>query len=556
MSFFTRHLPAVLFTLLSLSVSLCAQSSNKEPAKVPHGSISGKVTIKDKGVPGVSIGLRKGDNSSPFEGFQRATTDQNGFYRLANLAAGSYSVFAVMPAFVASDIRDGKQKTVVVGEGETVEDIDFALVRGGVISGRITDADGRPVIEQQVYVYSAAMFQQQRVQRTVYATSSARTDDRGVYRVFGLTTGRYNVAVGRAADDLSVTYSQSRVFYKQTFYPDVTEQAKATVIQVTEGSEADNVDITVGRAVQTFSASGQLMDETGQPVPNLRFGLQQQLGQRIEFNTNTSTSANSQGEFVVEGLVPGRYTVFLFPNASNELRVENFTFDIVDHDLTNLVVKLARGVSITGTVVLENPDQAIFDKLLQLQLRAIGVISIGNGATYGSSASSPIGPDGSFRVAGLPSGKINMLFAATGTPLPPKGFLITRVEREGVVLPRGLEVKDGEQVTGVRVFVSAGSATLRGVVTVDNGPLPDKGRVSVRITKQGATLGNVRPATVDARGRFLLDTIPPGTYDVMVTVNLYGQPPRNIMRKVTLQDEQTMDVTINVDTTEQPKPKQ
>jgi protocatechuate 3,4-dioxygenase beta subunit len=554
MSFSAPCLSAALLTILCLSASLCAQSTTTQATKVPLGSISGRVTIKDKGVPGVAIGLRKGDIYTPFEGFQRATTDQDGFYRISNLAPGNYSITICAPAFVIPDgWGAGKQKGVLVGEGENVEGINFALVRGGVITGRVTDADGRPVIDQQVNVYPAQFFEQ-RVQRTIYAVGSVQTDDRGIYRVFGLAAGRYKVAVGRSDDELNVTYNQSRnVFYKQVFHPDVSDQAKATIIEVSEGGEAKDVDITVGRTVQTFKVSGLLVDENGQPVPNLRFGLQRQLGHRVEY-MNNSAMANSRGEFIAEGLVPGRYAVFLFSNQNNGLRVQPFNFDVVDHDLTGLTVKLTKGASIAGIVVLENPDQAVFMQLLKLQLRAFGVVSMGSEATFASGTSSALGADGSFRLAGLPPGTINMSFAAIGSPLPPKGFTITRIERDGVVSSRGLEVKDGEQLIGVRVFVSYGTATLRGVVTLDNESFAQKGRIFVKLTKTGNTLSNLRPPIMDERGHFLIEGIPAGTYELIMIVNLPGQVARNLKREVILQDGQTTDLTINIDSSEPAKP--
>jgi hypothetical protein len=98
MRFSTPYLAAVLLTILSLSASLYAQSTTKETAKASRGSISGRVTIKDRGVPGVAIGLRKGDMFTPSEPFQRTSTDQDGFYRISNLAPGSYSITAGAPA--------------------------------------------------------------------------------------------------------------------------------------------------------------------------------------------------------------------------------------------------------------------------------------------------------------------------------------------------------------------------------------------------------------------------------------------------------------------------
>src|ERR1051325_1141269 len=410
MSFSAPRLSAVLLTILSLSASLCAQSATTPAAKVTLGSISGRITLKDKGVAGVAIGLRKGDVYTPFEGYQRTTTDQDGFYHISNLAPGSYSIIVSAPAFVIPDLWSNKQKAVLVGEGENVEGVNFALVRGGVITGRVTDADGRPVIEQQVNVYPAAMYEQ-KVQRTIYATGSAQTDDRGIYRVFGLAPGRYKVAVGRSDGELNVTGNQWRnVSYKQVFYPDATDQAKATIVEVGEENEANDINITVGRMVQTFTASGLLVDETGQPVPKLRFGLIRQIGDRIEY-TSSSTTTNNSGEFVTEGLVPGKYTVFLFGD-QNGLRAKPFNFDIVDRDLTELTIKVTKGASISGIVVLENQDKTILAKLLQLQLLASGIVSIGNGGTFAITTRSPLGPDGSFHLSSLPTGTINMSLLA------------------------------------------------------------------------------------------------------------------------------------------------
>src|SRR5690242_9839449 len=106
MSFSTPCLSAVLLTILSLSGSLCAQSTTAPATKVSPGSISGRVTIKDKGVPGVAIGLRKGDVYTPFEGYQRTNTDQDGFYRLANVAPGAYSVVVAAPEIGRASCRE------------------------------------------------------------------------------------------------------------------------------------------------------------------------------------------------------------------------------------------------------------------------------------------------------------------------------------------------------------------------------------------------------------------------------------------------------------------
>ena len=558
MCFSARYLPAVLLMLLSLAPSLCAQSTTSQTSKVPRGSVSGRVTIKEKGAPGVVIGLRKGDVMSlnPGEPFLRVTTDHDGFYRIGNLAPGNYSVTPSVPAFVMVDAKDARSKSVLVGEDENVEGINFALVRGGVITGRVTDADGRPLIEQQVNVYSPDMFEKRFPERQIYAVASVQTDDRGIYRVFGLSAARYKVAAGRPEDAFTSMLSPERAIYKQVFHPDVTDPVKAPVVEVSEGSEAQNVDIVLGGALQTFSASGLVIDhEKSLPMPNLRLGVHRIVNKRIEY-VNSMSVSNGRGEFLIQGLIPGKYGIFVLQSQSgDDMRAEPVSFDITDQDIGGLTVRLTKGASLTGFVVLESEDKSLFAKLSELQLRAFATVSSG-GANFPSSAMSRIGPDGSFRLVGLSGGTTNLMLAAVMNPFPPKGFIITRVERDGIVSGSRFEMKDGEQLTGVRVIVSYGSATIRGVVKLENGPLPEGTRVFIRVSKPGENFPNLRPPAVDARGHFLMEGLPAGTYELTATIaaSLPPGPQRTVKREVTVTDGAVTDLTITVDLNAPVKP--
>lgn len=553
MRFSGRYLCTVLLTILSLPTLLAAQTTTQQSSsKPPRGSVSGRITIKEKAVAGVVVGLRKTEQFTPFEPFQKATTDADGFYRITNVAPGNYEVVPSTPAYVMADKKDPRGRQILVGEDEDVDGINFSLVRGGVITGRVTDADGRPVIQQQVTIFVETDFRQspQQSQRPFFATQSVPTDDRGIYRVYGLQPGRYKVASGRGDDGYSSGASPGRYSFKQVFYPDVTEQEKATVIDVTEGSEANNIDIALGRPLQTFTASGRVIDgEKGLPMPNIRFTFQRSIGERAEF-VNILATSNTQGEFTVEGLLPGKYGVYLFPNQlqTTELRADALSFEIIDQDVTGVVVKLLKGASVSGVVVVETENKAVLAKLSELQLRGFipqpgGVVS--------SASSGPIAPDGSFRLAGLGTGTLRLNLATATRPFPPKGFSIARVERDGVALPRGLELKDGEQVIGVRVVLSYGSATLRGVVTFENGPLPAGLSVQLHMSKQGeASPNNTIRQMVDERGRFMIEGIPAGTYELLTFVNKRAEPsaPSGMTRRVvTIQEGTTQDITIAVE---------
>lgn len=141
---------AIACILLIFGTVICLQAQTG-PAKGPTAVITGKVTLKGKGVSGIVVGLRLEDSSTLRGTRYRAVTDHQGNYRIINVPPGSYQVLASAPAFVSAD-ELARPQTLFINKDESVENIDFALVRGGVITGRVSDSEGRPVIEEEVSV--------------------------------------------------------------------------------------------------------------------------------------------------------------------------------------------------------------------------------------------------------------------------------------------------------------------------------------------------------------------------------------------------------------------
>lgn len=545
-----KELNQICFRLVCLFVVLClpvlshAQSSPKPNASTPRGSVSGRVTIKGKPAPGIFVGLRKTAAGVGPEQFLKAITDHEGFYRITNVPPGSYDIQPSALAYVVSDANNTRSKNVIVAEDENVEDINFSLVRGGVITGKVIDADGRPVIQQQVHLYRIEAVQQQA--RQVFSGARVQTDDRGIYRFFGLNAGRYKVASGRGEDNYAGGYTANRNVYKQVFHPDQTDQEKATVIDVREGSESTDVDIKLGRAMQTFSISGRVINEDGTPAPNVRFGLMRTFGQTYE--TVDGVLSDSKGDFTVDAIAPGKYGVLTYTQENQALKAEPPTFDVIDQDVSGITVRFTKGLSVAGVVVLEHEDKKAWAKLLELKLR--GYVSAPPGATLISQSNSvaSISPDGSFQLPGLSPGVLNFWLGGAGNNAP-KGFMISRIEHNGVAAPNGIEIKDGEQVTGVRVIVSYGTATLRGVVNVDAGLVPEGARTLARLMRPGMQNSSVSAALVDARGHFLMEGIPPGVYELVVWQTVPGartRPP-SAKQQVTIQDGVVNEVSVTLE---------
>src|SRR6185295_5084142 len=169
----------IIISPISISSSR-AQDSKKDPA----GSITGRVTVGGKPAPRVTVLLTPGDRVVQQTPATRVTTDEDGRFKLTALPAGSYTVLPHTPALVVpAETNFGQPgKSVTLGDGEEVDDVDFSLVKGGVITGRVTDADGRQLVEQRVTV-TRIDERGQRVPTAAFNPFMYSTDDRGVYRI-------------------------------------------------------------------------------------------------------------------------------------------------------------------------------------------------------------------------------------------------------------------------------------------------------------------------------------------------------------------------------------
>ena len=537
-----RHAISGLLVLFSLVVLVHAQTV---PTKEATSTISGRITIKDKGAPGIVVGLRRQEQGyNQRSTLYRGVTDLNGDYRIANVPAGNYHVIPVVPVYVLPEGLGAR--TLIVDKGENIENVDFALVRGGVITGKVVDPDGRPAIEEEVALLPSA----RSGGGYYYQQYSARTDDRGVYRIFGIPAGSYRVAAGR--DEENSYPGKNYGAYKRTFHPGVLEPTQAEIIEVSEGGEATNVDITLSRALSMYSVSGRLVDgDTGQPLANLSYGLTHFVSDYHTSSWGSGAVSNARGEFKIDGLVPGKYGVSLrqgSPN-SNGWRADLVRFEIIDQNVTGLIVKCKRGAIISGVVVLEGTD----DKTMREQLSRTGLT-----ASIAESRDQPwgqwtlIAPDGSFRMTGLRSGLTNFYFPTSTR------FKVVRVEQGGVIQPRGIEVSEGQEITGVRVVVNYGNASIRGVIELENGVIPQNSRFFVNLTKPGEDQNRFfsPDPQIDARGQFIIDGLIPGSYELRVGLYILGTPPTVIEKtqEVVVSAGGTTNVSVKLDLNSNKRP--
>jgi protocatechuate 3,4-dioxygenase beta subunit len=498
-------------SVLVLPFAFHSVQAQAADTKTGTATVSGRVTLKDEPARGVMVALTlRGRN---FSDAPRARTDENGRFNFTGVPAGSYTVSAAVPGYVSpDDLNFGR--TLIIADGEKVENIDIEIKRGGVIAGRVTDSQGRPVIEERINL--SKFDANNRVQNYFLYTANYdayQTDDRGYYRIYGLPEGRYLVSVGYAGTPGSVTITSRREFYPRAFYPNAASESEAKVIDVSEGSAAEDIDITVSGPEQTRDVSGRVVDDgAGQPVADVEVAIGGVTSDgRYTSNSSGGARSGPNGEFSIFGVAPGKYALIIQPEEVNGFIADPVVFDVSEGDATGLELRVRKGASISGAAVIEGTnDPKVLSKLSQVSLFAY------IRPTKSNSPLMPMGrrpfkvnADGGFRIEGLQAGKATIIVSS---PPELRGLTLRRMEYNGAPAREGIDVNPGEQVTGVRLILVYGSLTLRGEVKIVGGALPASQKFYAQAHSSDQSMRNGGIGQVDARGKFLIENLTPGEY--------------------------------------------
>ncbi len=518
---FIRTSLFLTLTLL-LSVPIFAQT----PTKIGTAAISGRVTLKGEPAAGVSVGLQpqqSGPGGAPYvpdrSKYSRVKTDNEGRFSFSSLNAGQYRIVALAAGFVSADdsqLVTGKMVTLT--DGENLESIELRLKSGAVITGRVTDSSGNPIVEKNVRL----MKLDARGNFTPFNVGGemTRTDDRGVYRIYSLPTGKYKVSMGYSPLDGGVP-EMSRLYFAKTFHPDTTDEKQAKIVDLSEGAEATGVDIKIAESKKTYDISGRVIEAaTGQPVAGIRLGYGTVMpngGIMNSFGGMASTDA--QGEYQIQGVLPGKYAVFAdsrFDSQTTDFYSDQTQVEVTDGDLTGIEVKAHRGGSVSGIAIVEGTnDPAILKQLSSTNLNLI----YGSSQSNTSSRSARPAANGSFRFSGVKPGKADIKAYAPG-----EGLKQIRVERDGVPITDGLDIQQGENITNLRVVFGYGTGLVRGQIKFIGGSAPAGLNLGLRVKILGGS-GSEFYLPVDTRNQFILRNMPPGEYELMLTAYIQMRTP-------------------------------
>jgi hypothetical protein len=492
-------------TLVTLTFPQSKTQINKDRTN-KGGVITGRITVEGRSASGLKVFLVPADyspTSLPRHLDVSSLTDDDGKFRITGVPAGAYTLTVAAPVYVPTEAGKSMPpgRKLIIRESEELHDVNLNLIRGGVITGKVTGVNGQPAVG--VHVSVIAQDENGRTSHLVLPNPSGETDDLGVYRLYGIPPGSYLVSV-RPRVSLN---KETRGYAPLTYYPGVAEEFEATALEVEGGGEVENIDITFGRPKDTFNVTGRVIDAaTGSPLSNTRCGYAD-VTKRLRATLDGGCRTDANGEFRIEHVLPGKYSAFVSVDADSDAYSEPAPFDVTSSDVQGLTVKVSRGSSIIGFAVVEGVDgSSVLPQLSQVTVQAVQPDA--SGGVYAAKAT--IAPDGRFHLRGVRPGNVSLLITSRAG----QDFSLLRVEHNGLMHVGPIDVPEGRPLDGVKLVLTYGKGNILGQVKIQNGALSADSIVRIGLALAGAPERIIRATKTDPQGRFIMTDIPAGMYEL------------------------------------------
>jgi hypothetical protein len=489
--------------------------------------IAGRVAAADTGKALRHARVVAGGGGRP----HAASTDEQGRYRITGLTAGTYTVTAAKSGFVDGAFgqrrSSGTGTPVELADAQQAANIDIKLARGGVVTGHVLDEEGEPLARAVVTVLRQ---QYVRGQKQLAPAGSDQTDDRGQYRVFGLSPGDYFVSAAAggveqgfrpAFADFGGSQPAETSGYAPTYYAGVTSATDATKVKLAAAQEITGIDFqiqvvpfaTVKGVVVGGSATVVLVsDEAGSGQAGRGGGGRGGFGPMMG-GAGLRAVTRSDGSFSIPNVTPGKYTIIARadggPNGPSRTAMQPL---VVAGEEVNVALNPSPGVQLGGTITFEaagSPPASGFSgfRIMTVPLGAVTALPGGRGGRPAETTQS-----GQFTIPDVTPG----LYSIRGTA--PRGWTMKAVFLDGrEVTDTPIEVKS-ENVAGLNVIFTDRISGLSGNVRDGRGnPIGDITVIAFPADDRlwMAQSRQILTARTDQSGAYRLAAIPAGDYLVI-----------------------------------------
>ena len=455
-----------------------------------------------------------------------AKVDSSGNFKFTGLQPGLYGVSVNVPGLVMAPNPASSETRRFYRPGDTV---NFTLIKGGVITGKVTNAANAPMVAAPVRVIRVADSEGRRLPAPG-TFGETLTDDRGIYRRYGLIAGTYVVSTGGVSRSggLSMAYSNDL----PTYAPSSTRDTAAEFV-VRSGEEV-TVDIQYRReAGHAISGTVAGMPESQTPLVSTAFINLVEVKTRAQI-ANTSANSYTNYGFEMSGLPDGEYELTA---QQGDLMSDPVHFTVKGDDVSGITLSLHALASISGHVIFETDPKlecakrrATARQETTITARRFPAPATSARNAKETAADVPLLYSNIVRETGLDEKSDFVLKSFPRgnywiIPQPPDpGWFVKSIEGGGkpatakssANVPRdGVALSAGERVSNINVTFTDGAATLKGHVTLQKGEqLPARLRFYLVPAEKESSEDVLRffEIGVQRDGTFSIGNITPGRY--------------------------------------------
>jgi hypothetical protein len=475
-----------------------------------------------------------------------AQVDSEGKFSLDDLPSAAYIIFAVAPGYIDEAMSTGDQNDWprhLIGE-----QLKIKMIKGGVITGKVTNAKGDPIVG--VPVHAVALNNPSSSPTDFLGAGGAETDDRGSYRIYGLRPGPYVVNAGGPAQ-FGLVIANGFDLDVPTYYPSATRDTAIPVV-VRSGDETSGIDIkyfgTEGHRISGFVLGTINAGANGAIAIMLSpAGTQSVLSMAI------ASPLDQRRAFGFNGVADGEYDLlaaFQTGQQNDGSLVATRRVTVRGGDVSGVELTLVQLASIAGTIMLDpiKPEDKCDQRGSQL-IETVFAARKDDPRKSGSQLMTTmlaglggtLNAKGEFIARNLDAGRyrfeiklpteawyvrvINLPAAVAVTNQQPSQAAppsAASKPNQTYPWPGTVTIKSGQQVSGVSIIVGQDAASLRGrvAVTPDGTAFPADLHVHlVPADRENANdVLRYSETMIMSDGSFAFSNIAPGRYFIITRI--------------------------------------
>jgi hypothetical protein len=482
-------------------------------------------------------------------------TDDGGRFVLDRLPPGRFMLIASKPTYLNGSYgatRPGRPGVpLVLADGDRLADVTLVVTRGAAIGGTVRDTTSAPVAGAPVSVFRMLP------DGTLAAAGTATSDDRGAYRLFGLTAGNYLVSalpIARGAGDATDLGSEAidrklaalkargggapagpqpstprvpvgMTTFAQVFHPRAFSPADAATVTLAFGDDRASVDIVLDR-VRSLVVDGMLAGAPDGAAITIAMSPAGPGPQAPLAAPTLQSRPPGNGPFRFTNVAPGRYVVLARTQiGAQPVLWARAEIDANGGDVGGVTLALQPALRLTGQIVFEATTLAPPADLTTVQVLLTDATprsgGAGRGRGSGPQSGSTTDARGRFEIRDVLPGTY---LITTSFPSDPAGWWLRSAVLNGRdLLDLPLAVDPSTPLADAVLTFSDRHATLSGTLEVPAGRAASEFHIVVFPEDRSFWLPRarrIRSARPGTDGTYVLRDLPPGAYRLAALTDL------------------------------------